>query len=205
MQKSEHNDLLVSVGHALHSWSMVECALENTFAALSGTDLTKSHLIMGSIIQLETRLRICSNLIADAEVKEHLKTFWTRAADRIARQAEKRNALAHFSLVEEHGPGTTGGPTLIPYYSIGRMVLSSSQPKAKRYRIQRLGVPEIIERIGHFNDLTIALYWFSDELGVEQGRLATNIQPVIDLVHHLLRPIDPTPQEPKAPRQSFEE
>ena len=187
------NELMASVGEAINAWSSIEWALDGLFGSISGTDSTRSSIIMASIISLEARLQVIDNLIGKISIRDELRTYWSRCFNRIKKQARKRNELAHFTVVSRFFEGKGKSPVLLPYFSVGR--LSIAPAKNGTPVIRELGHKDIQHRASVFYGLAAAVRWLSVEMRVEQGKRAVNHLPITDLVQLLLQPIDQTPTE----------
>jgi|CXWL01.1.fsa_nt_gi hypothetical protein len=186
--QDQRTEIFVALGTALDAWSAVERAVEALFAAISGTEIIVSHTIMASIRSFESRLELCTNMIALMKPAGAYRGFWNKCCRKIRDYELDRNQLAHFTIVEQCGPGAK--PALVPYFSAGRMALNVIQKGKRKHKIADLNAQDIVERAQRFGALAYAIEWLGLELHVAMDMMKENPLQPNDLAREFLKPTE---------------
>jgi hypothetical protein len=193
--KSDTTDQLArAIGYALSSWATVELALDNLFSTISGMNKDKAHILMATIVSLETRVAVCNALMAvDDDLKDDF-TLWTQVAGKVLKGYKARHQIAHFVLFGKGDP-TEPGATVAPFFSTGNIILGKHST---------LGVAEINHKKARFDELATAVNWFwvrkltRRVSGLEGHELES------DLIRRLRSQADQTPAKTPPPPESSE-
>lgn len=188
---ADHAKFTTAVGEALHQWSMVEMQLASLFVVISRMpDYTAGQAAMAAVVSFEARLQVCNAVLMFLDLSDFQSKYWTRLFNRLLKKLKKRNELAHFSIVELHGPEGIDR-RLMPYFSVGNAAVTH-----KRRGV--IGVSLTLEEVRlrgiHFHLLAEEVAWFTREMQIVVGTHSTNDGPVPDLVHQLRSEGDQTPE-----------
>ena len=188
-----YNELTDLVGQSLQAWSTVETRLGIMFHIVTDVPSDMAHAIMATIVSFKARIQVCNAAFRFVDMSDIHRAFWNSLYNRLSKQYDRRNELAHFSIIQD---GQKNGRLLwwvVPYFSIG------SLPDCMD---KRLSAADIRLRIALFNKLANEIMWLDYEMIVRRGRLAANPLPIPDRVQELSAQAAQTPKGTQPPLQS---
>ena len=151
-----------AIGMALARWSTVElhlCSLFQNIADMPSKDRAAS--MFDSIISLETRLAVVSNLMEGEDVDRVEAEMWRRmSAQLLTSYKKKRHPIAHFSIRSRGGV-----PHVAPFLTHTKLWVTGET---------LLSAEEIEERGEHFTLLARAITWFTIRAVHRRVRSETN-------------------------------
>lgn len=152
-----------------------------------------AQVTMASIVNFNARLQVCNNIMPLANLTALHLRYWQWLYNRLTSLSKKRNEIAHFTIVEwTDVHGKNGVYRLVPYFSMGRLVLDTGEG---------LSLAQVRERGETFNTLMYHTSWLRAEVQVLRGIIGANPIPTPDRVRELDTPDDQTPKETPPPRQ----
>lgn len=187
-----------AVGRALNAWTEVEKELEPLFSVLSGADDLAGQITMASILSFKARIQVCNNLIPGLFPTPDLKARWTNLFNRMARKMDRRNELAHFSVVAMNlvDEGKIRA-SLVPYYSPGGASIQF-QRNADNYfgpYLEGLTAKQIREREVVFRKLASDLAAFVRDAQAHKTQLRAALAQLRDQHQAPENPSDQTPTD----------
>jgi hypothetical protein len=96
--------LMTSVGKALSAWAGLEQILVSITSMLLDTSLSKTGVVMYSIINFNAWLAIISDLFLQDETFSHLKSRWDKLTSRLHGLKDMRDRIAHHSVFSADTP-----------------------------------------------------------------------------------------------------
>lgn len=203
MTELSHNEqreaIMQTVGRALDQWSHVELALEDLFATALGITEGPAHIVLSSIRSFNARLLVVHNLMTGLAMSPEIQTSWSNLYNQLAKKNDRRNELAHFTIIDITENGKTR-VALKPYFSTGSELLRGTRNPMKP-QPPGLDLKQVKERAASFSKLALEvrkINWPVREL-IER-RKASHGQSR-DQAHQPDTPSDHTPKALQSPPQ----
>ena len=188
-----------AVGLALDQWSHVEMGLEDLFCNSLGIQEGPAHVVMSSIRSFHARLAVIQNLIAYLVIEPDLRARWTSLYNRLTRKNDKRNELAHFSILDATANGKRE-IRLKPYFSTGAELLEGTR-KPLGPVPPGLSFEQIEERAASFSKLALDVWMFSREMREFLALRKAALEQARGQARQPDTPSVPNPKEPPTPPQ----
>ena len=147
--EEQSQELKLCVGECIHSWTLLELELSNSFVAHLKAPQPSGYIVWDSIINFNAKLGSLNSLLMHVLEDEELLVIWHRLNKLILKASKKRNEIAHSGYI-----GNSHTTSLIPYLSMAQVI---TNPKG----LKRLTASDLRKRSEQFLDLRNAIQWLN--------------------------------------------
>jgi hypothetical protein len=154
-----YQELMASVGSCLHSWALVETAMELFFYNASGIKaVEKAGAIFCSIVAFEGRIAMLDAAVEhEPLLTEEEKAIWTRLSTRLRKFYRRRHAVAHFSVHD-----LTKVEAISPFFTWNKFGTAAHKTLTRE---------QISARSNQFLEASAAVSWFSAHMQSRRLRI----------------------------------
>lgn len=192
-------DTLADVGRALHTWSLVEDAIQGIFrSCFFPGDQLPAVMAFNTVQNIRVRLTMVSNVLPTIaignnqdEVEDEFVPMWNKLKDKVEDQYRKRAKLSHFSLTRFPNRDGTTRVEIVPFLS--------AYPKRTGTQIIPMPPNEIKDCVQRWEKLQESLKWFLSKVQEHQGQPPESSVPPNDLIREIQAQVQLSrnPKEPE--------